>query len=102
MNSILNSPVLAPVLRFTFNIHQRGRGHRLSKPSSSPKIAKADEENLKWIAEAGFNYARMTYSIDMALDPNQKVSAAFTATARGTGDLANVTGIFNTAITKNP
>jgi hypothetical protein len=59
-------------------------------------------KNLKWIAEAGFNCVRMTYSMDMALDPNQKVSAAFTAAADGTGDLANVTDTFNTAVTKNP
>lgn len=55
-----------------------------------------------WLAEAGFNCVRLTYSIDLALDPKQKVSAAFTAAADGTGDLANVTDIFNTAVGKNP
>lgn len=55
-----------------------------------------------WVAEAGFNCVRMTYSMDMALDPTQKVSAAFTAAAGGTGDLANVTDIFNAALEKNP
>jgi hypothetical protein len=38
----------------------------------------------------------------MALDPKQKVSAAFTAAADGTGDLASVTDTFNTAVSKNP
>jgi endoglucanase len=55
-----------------------------------------------WIAEAGFNCVRLTYSMDMALDPKQKVSVAFTAAADATGDLANVTDIFNTAVSKNP
>jgi hypothetical protein len=44
----------------------------------------------------------MTYSMDMALDPTQKVSAAFTAATGGTADLVNVTDIFNIAVEKNP
>jgi endoglucanase len=55
-----------------------------------------------WISEAGFNCVRMTYSTDMALDPHQKVSAAFNAAAAGSGDLANVTGLFNNAVAINP
>lgn len=40
--------------------------------------------------------------MDMVLNPQQKVSAAFTAAAGGAGDLANVTSIFDTAVAKNP
>lgn len=39
-----------------------------------------------WISEAGFNCVRLTYSIDMALDPEQKVKDAFYAAAAGTGE----------------
>jgi len=55
-----------------------------------------------WVAENGFNCVRMTYSMDMALDPTQEFSAAFTAAGGGTADLAYVTDSFNTAVAKNP
>ena len=55
-----------------------------------------------WIANAGFNCVRLTYSIDMALNPNQKVSDSFTAAASSTGAGSKLTALYTTAASKNP
>lgn len=58
-----------------------------------------------WIANQGFNCVRLTYSIDMALDPTQSVSASFeyAASSASTGaGTALYPNLYNTAVTKNP
>ncbi|KAH8601621.1 glycosyl hydrolase family 5 protein/cellulase [Bisporella sp. PMI_857] len=54
-----------------------------------------------WIKSAGFNCVRLTYSIDMALNPNQQVSASFTAAASSTGAGSSLTALYTTAVSKN-
>lgn len=55
-----------------------------------------------WIANAGFNCVRLTYSIDMALDPNESVSSAFSSAASSTGTGTTLTNLYTTAVGKNP
>lgn len=53
-----------------------------------------------WIAEAGFNCVRLTYSIDMALNPTQNVSAAFLASEQSYG--VDMMAVFDKAVRNNP
>jgi endoglucanase len=56
-----------------------------------------------WVANQGFNCVRLTYSIDMALNPTQSVSASFQYAASSTGaGTALYPNLYNTAVTKNP
>ena len=55
-----------------------------------------------WIASSGFNCVRLTYSIDMALDPNESVSSAFSSAASSTGAGTTLTNLYTTAVGKNP
>jgi endoglucanase len=55
-----------------------------------------------WIANNNFNCVRLTYSIDMALNPKETVSAAFTAAASSTGAGSSLTSVYTTAVGKNP
>ena len=55
-----------------------------------------------WIANAGFNCVRLTYSTDMALSPDQAVSDAFSAAASSTGSGSALTALYGTAKAKNP
>lgn len=52
------------------------------------------------ISSGGFNCVRLTYSIDMALNPNQKVSQAFSSAASSTGQ-SSLNSLYNTAKSKN-
>ncbi|KAL3421207.1 cellulase [Phlyctema vagabunda] len=54
-----------------------------------------------WIASAGFNCVRLTYSIDMALNPNQKVSDSFTSAASTTGTGSALTAVYSKIVSKN-
>ncbi|PGH28091.1 hypothetical protein AJ80_00349 [Polytolypa hystricis UAMH7299] len=57
----------------------------------------------RWIAQNGFNCVRLTYSTDMALDPNQRVSDAFTVAASPAGvSVSSMQSLYNTAVSKNP
>lgn len=56
-----------------------------------------------WIADAGFNCVRLTYSIDMALHPDANVSTSFVEAAGPAGVSAeSLGGLFATAVQKNP
>ncbi|KAK0711553.1 glycoside hydrolase family 5 protein [Lasiosphaeris hirsuta] len=56
-----------------------------------------------WIKTQGFNCVRLTYSIDHALDPNLKVSAAFAAAAKNAGVSADaMAGLYAQVVEKNP
>ncbi|KAH8705248.1 cellulase family protein [Talaromyces proteolyticus] len=55
-----------------------------------------------WIADNGFNCVRLTYSIDMALDPTQAVSDSFAAAGTEWGIESNMTDAYNAAVVKNP
>ena len=55
-----------------------------------------------WLQGAGFNCVRLTYSMDMALDPDQLVSESFRAAADFTGLLPEVMAVFGNAVTHNP
>lgn len=63
--------------------------------------AQSLDKITSWIANAGFNCVRLTYSIDMALNPNQKVSDSFTAAALSTGAGSALTALYAAAISKN-
>ncbi|KAF2760924.1 glycosyl hydrolase family 5 protein/cellulase [Pseudovirgaria hyperparasitica] len=54
----------------------------------------------KLIADGGFNCVRLTYSIDMALDPDERVSTAFNRAAAETGQ-SSLTKIYDTGKGKN-
>lgn len=55
-----------------------------------------------WIASAGFNCVRLTYSIDMALNPNESVSDAFTAAADAAGVAeSDMQELYDSAVEKN-
>lgn len=56
-----------------------------------------------WIANAGFNCVRLTYSIDMALSPNTTVSSSFTnaGTVSGVGADA-LNAVYAQALIQNP
>ncbi|KAI5787648.1 glycosyl hydrolase family 5 protein/cellulase [Peziza echinospora] len=57
----------------------------------------------KWVASAGFNCVRLTYSIDMALNPGQSVQSSFQAAASSTGiSSSSLTSLYNGVIAKNP
>ncbi|RDW89761.1 hypothetical protein BP6252_01793 [Coleophoma cylindrospora] len=55
-----------------------------------------------WIFENGFNCVRLTYSMDMALDPTQTVHAAWVQAAGSTAYLPELMDTFSTAVGKNP
>ena len=56
-----------------------------------------------WIAKQGFNCVRLTYSIDMALNPTLKVSDSFKAAAGVTGVAeADMMSLYDKAVEKNP
>ncbi|KAG2017362.1 glycosyl hydrolase family 5 protein/cellulase [Coprinopsis cinerea AmutBmut pab1-1] len=57
----------------------------------------------QWIATNRFNCVRLTFSIDMALNPNQRVSDSFTAAAGPAGvSVSEMQGLYNQALSKNP
>ncbi|KAM3536302.1 hypothetical protein MY4038_000460 [Beauveria bassiana] len=56
-----------------------------------------------WIASAGFNCVRLTYSIDMALNPSLPVRQSFFAAAAATGaDAAGLMALHDAAVSMNP
>ncbi|EJP66586.1 cellulase-like protein [Beauveria bassiana ARSEF 2860] len=56
-----------------------------------------------WIASAGFNCVRLTYSIDMALNPSLPVRQSFVAAAAATGaDAAGLMALHDAAVSMNP
>lgn len=56
-----------------------------------------------FISRAGFNCVRLTYSIDMALNPNQLVSASFSAAASPAGVTSDVMqSLYDSVVGKNP
>lgn len=56
-----------------------------------------------WIASAGFNCVRLTYSIDMALNPDILVSDSFTAAAEPAQvPLEDIQAVYKSAVEKNP
>jgi endoglucanase len=54
-----------------------------------------------WLANNGFNCVRLTYSIDLALNPNYSVQTSFKNAASSTG-VSAVANLYNTAVAKNP
>ena len=57
----------------------------------------------EWIAKAGFNCVRLTYSIDMALSPSTPVSESFSnaGVVSGVGAAA-MDGLYGAAVQQNP
>ncbi|KAI0707380.1 glycosyl hydrolase family 5 protein/cellulase [Earliella scabrosa] len=56
-----------------------------------------------WIGSNGFNCVRLTYSIDMALNPNLRVSDSFTAAASPAGvSTSTMQSLYNSVVSKNP
>lgn len=56
-----------------------------------------------WIKQQGFNCVRLTYSTDMALNPNLRVADSFTAAATAANvPLADMTRIYGQITEKNP
>ncbi|CAH0043050.1 unnamed protein product [Clonostachys solani] len=56
-----------------------------------------------WIAQEGFNCVRLTFSIDMALNPNLPVEDSFRhGAAEGGVDEAAVMALYSQAVEKNP
>lgn len=56
-----------------------------------------------WISSNRFNCVRLTYSTDMALNPNQRVSDAFNAAASAAGvSASSMQSLYNSALSKNP
>jgi endoglucanase len=53
-----------------------------------------------WLAKNGFNCVRLTYSIDLALNPNYSVQTSFKNAASSTG-VSAVANLYNTAVAKN-
>ncbi|TFK68059.1 glycoside hydrolase family 5 protein [Pluteus cervinus] len=65
------------------------------------------KQSIQWIAEyiatQGFNCVRLTYSIDMALNPDTKVSGSFSAAANATGvSIDAMNGLFSQVVSHNP
>ncbi|KAL1956437.1 hypothetical protein VTO42DRAFT_7324 [Malbranchea cinnamomea] len=61
------------------------------------------ETIASWIASAGFNCVRLTYSIDMALNPDIPVSTSFEAAAQSAGvPLDDFQAVYRSAVDKNP
>lgn len=55
-----------------------------------------------WVSSAGFNCVRLTYSMDMALNPTQKVASSFHASELSYGVLDNINAVFAKAVKNNP
>ncbi|PGH10656.1 hypothetical protein AJ79_05370 [Helicocarpus griseus UAMH5409] len=56
-----------------------------------------------WIASSGFNCVRLTYAIDMTLNPSQSVADSFAAAAQPAGvSEAEMCALYQTAQSKNP
>ncbi|KAK3190726.1 hypothetical protein K4F52_003042 [Lecanicillium sp. MT-2017a] len=56
-----------------------------------------------WIANQGYNCVRLTYSIDMALNPGLGVEDSFRAGAKASGaDEAGMMKLYDSAVEKNP
>ncbi|KAF5314686.1 hypothetical protein D9611_007045 [Ephemerocybe angulata] len=56
----------------------------------------------QWLSSDRFNCVRLTFSIDMALNPNQRVSDAFTAAGSSTGvGVSAMQNLYNQAVSKN-
>ncbi|KAG8420345.1 hypothetical protein J3459_011154 [Metarhizium acridum] len=61
------------------------------------------EHIADWITKQGYNCVRLTYSIDMALNPALKVQDSFRAAATATGIAeADMMRVYTTAVEKNP
>lgn len=57
----------------------------------------------QWIARAGYNCVRLTYSIDMALNQNLRVEDSFRqGAAAANADVNAMMNLYNTAVQKNP
>ncbi|KAF2836368.1 glycoside hydrolase family 5 protein [Patellaria atrata CBS 101060] len=55
-----------------------------------------------WISSNGFNCVRLTYSIDMALNPSQSISSSFSAAASPAGvSSSQMTSLYNSVVSKN-
>ncbi|KAI0793751.1 glycosyl hydrolase family 5 protein/cellulase [Fomes fomentarius] len=54
-----------------------------------------------WLSSNGFNCVRLTYSIDMALNPNQRVSDSFTAAASSGASASALQSLYNSVVSKN-
>lgn len=56
-----------------------------------------------WISSNGYNCVRLTYAIDMALNPDLRVEDSFRAGAKATGvDEAGMMKLYDSAVAKNP
>ncbi|TEB26467.1 glycosyl hydrolase family 5 protein/cellulase [Coprinellus micaceus] len=56
----------------------------------------------QWLSANRFNCVRLTFSIDMALNPSQRVSDAFTAAASPAGvSTSSMQTLYNSAVSKN-
>lgn len=56
-----------------------------------------------WVASAGFNCVRLTYSIDMAINPNETVSDSFSAAAEAAGvSDSDMQTLYDNAVENNP
>jgi hypothetical protein len=56
-----------------------------------------------WIASNGFNCVRLTYSTDMALNPNVRVQDSFNNAAAAAGvPLADLGAVYRSAVSRNP
>ncbi|KAF5320056.1 hypothetical protein D9611_010308 [Ephemerocybe angulata] len=56
----------------------------------------------QWLASNRFNCVRLTFSIDMTLNPNQRVSDSFTAAASSAGvSASSMQSLYNQAVSKN-
>lgn len=66
-------------------------------------LSKQPLDNItSWIADNGFNCVRLTYSIDMALNPTESVTDSFTAVGTAWGLESNMTDTYNAAVAQNP
>ncbi|KAJ2926136.1 hypothetical protein H1R20_g10952, partial [Candolleomyces eurysporus] len=56
----------------------------------------------QWLSTNRFNCVRLTFSIDMALNPNQRVSDSFTAAASAAGvSTSSMQNLYTQAVSKN-
>ncbi|RDA87507.1 hypothetical protein CP532_1612 [Ophiocordyceps camponoti-leonardi (nom. inval.)] len=61
------------------------------------------EKTVDWIAAQGFNCVRLTYSTDMALQPNVRVRESFRRAAKAAGvDEGAMMRLYSSAVERNP
>ncbi|KAG9248974.1 glycosyl hydrolase family 5 protein/cellulase [Calycina marina] len=102
--SIFSCQLLHTSGRWILNLNNQRIKLRCVKSAGHNEVSIPEVDAITaWVAKTVFVFkcARLTYFIDMALNPNQKVSDSFTVAASLIEAGSPLTALYTTAVTKN-